>query len=205
VLLVAADMKRCGRCHQVFPRTKFRKRGGVRNDLESYCIPCDLDNQRERRRAKGIPPKGKTWTREDHKAYHAKWREEHREQYRACSREAKRREAERDPDRVRQRRKAWEARRPEVLKAGWAKHTPIKRARKSAVAVVPFTAAELQARLSMFGHRCWICGDPYQAVDHVKPLAKGGLHVLANLRPICHVCNSRKKDQWPYPVKRLAA
>ncbi|MGX7727586.1 HNH endonuclease [Rhodococcus sp. 5G237] len=35
-------------------------------------------------------------------------------------------------------------------------------------------------------------------VDHVKPINKGGPHMLANLRPACGPCNSRKRDQWPF-------
>jgi 5-methylcytosine-specific restriction endonuclease McrA len=37
------------------------------------------------------------------------------------------------------------------------------------------------------------------AVDHVKPITKGGSHMPANLRPICGPCNSLKHNTWPYP------
>lgn len=30
-----------------------------------------------------------------------------------------------------------------------------------------------------------------------KPLAKGGLHCLANLRPACRACNAQKNARWP--------
>src|SRR5699024_1456731 len=57
---------------------------------------------------------------------------------------------------------------------------------------VPFTQVELDQRLSMSRGRCWICkkrvdGDYH--VDHVKPLNKGGPHMLANLRLACAPCN----------------
>lgn len=54
------------------------------------------------------------------------------------------------------------------------------------------------ARSAMWGDRCWLCGVEATAMDHVKPVAKGGLHVPANLRPICKPCNSRKGAQWPF-------
>lgn len=72
-----------------------------------------------------------------------------------------------------------------------------RRAQRLSTAL-PFTAEQLQQRLSMYGGRCWICGGPGSDADHVKPLSKGGPHILANLRPACRSCNSRKNAQWPY-------
>ncbi len=42
-----------------------------------------------------------------------------------------------------------------------------------------------------------MCGGPFEEVDHVKPIAKGGWHALANLRPACFRCNNQKSDKWP--------
>jgi 5-methylcytosine-specific restriction endonuclease McrA len=52
------------------------------------------------------------------------------------------------------------------------------------------------------GDRCWYCGctfDPREdgggrtlTVDHVEPLAAGGLSSLENLRLCCSTCNRRK-------------
>lgn len=68
------------------------------------------------------------------------------------------------------------------------------------------TFAQLQARIDYYGGLCWICGDPMQAIDHVKPLAKGGTEWPANLRPICTSCNSKKRDLWPYsPTSRASS
>lgn len=64
------------------------------------------------------------------------------------------------------------------------------------------SASEIKAKMSYYGHRCWICGDSATSIDHVKPLLVGGAHVLANLRPACLPCNSRKRARW-YGVSRL--
>jgi len=54
------------------------------------------------------------------------------------------------------------------------------------------TAEHIKSRWAMWGDRCYICGAPAEATDHVMPLARGGSHWPANLRPICTSCNSRK-------------
>lgn len=71
-----------------------------------------------------------------------------------------------------------------------------REALKRSATTVPFTEAQLLARMSMF-RGCWMCGGPKEHVDHVKPIARGGAHMLSNLRPACRSCNLRKKDRWP--------
>ena len=66
-------------------------------------------------------------------------------------------------------------------------------------------ATRLQARIDFYGGRCWMCGDPWQCIDHVKPLSRGGSNWPANLRPACTSCNARKHNQWPYLTIRKAA
>lgn len=56
---------------------------------------------------------------------------------------------------------------------------------------------QFNARWEYYGGLCWVCRRVATAMDHVKPLAKGGTHWPANLRPICQPCNSRKGAKWP--------
>jgi len=67
------------------------------------------------------------------------------------------------------------------------------------------TDALLAAKLRTWGKRCHDCHCPLEVTgvtwDHVKPLHRKGLHVLANLRPMCPTCNSRKGAKWPYPIR----
>lgn len=76
-------------------------------------------------------------------------------------------------------------------------------AQKKGARALPFTDEQLRARLSMFPG-CWMCGGAKEETEHVKPLSKGGWHILANLRPACKACNLRKRDVWPWVVPGAA-
>lgn len=58
------------------------------------------------------------------------------------------------------------------------------------------TIEQILARVAYFGERCWICGAPWEHLDHVKPVTAGGPDLLANLRPACSSCNSTKRTTW---------
>lgn len=70
-----------------------------------------------------------------------------------------------------------------------------RRARKLATSITEATSEQVAARMSMFSG-CWMCGGEWTEVEHVKPLAQGGPHILANLRPACGPCNRRKGASW---------
>lgn len=46
-----------------------------------------------------------------------------------------------------------------------------------------------------------ICGDWYPSIDHVVPLARGGLHAWENVRLAHRICNSMKRDTPPTAPK----
>ncbi|KPC89921.1 hypothetical protein ADL27_38570 [Streptomyces sp. NRRL F-6602] len=47
----------------------------------------------------------------------------------------------------------------------------------------------------MYG--CVYCGGPYEHIDHVTPLSRGGEHSIDNLVPACGECNLQKSDADP--------
>lgn len=100
-----------------------------------------------------------------------------------------------DPDTLARWRRDYRQRNPEKTKEHRRRSEAKRRAAKAGSLVFSFTAEELAARLSMFAG-CWLCGAPATEVDHVKPLAAGGAHALANLRPACGPCNRRKYSKW---------
>lgn len=99
------------------------------------------------------------------------------------------------------RAEAWRRAHPENA----AERTRRRYARKKGATIGRVTPDLITAKFAYWGNRCWMCGGPAVEPDHVKPLAKGGPHMLANLRPSCVPCNRSKRDRWPYPLTRWSA
>jgi 5-methylcytosine-specific restriction endonuclease McrA len=59
------------------------------------------------------------------------------------------------------------------------------------------TKEQLKARVEYYGGLCWMCKNPADTIDHIKPVSKGGSEWPANLRPACRSCNSAKNASWP--------
>jgi 5-methylcytosine-specific restriction endonuclease McrA len=66
----------------------------------------------------------------------------------------------------------------------------------------PIPVEAIEAKIAYWGGKCWMCGEPYEHIDHVKPVSKNGPHLLANLRPACASCNVHKHARW-YGVSGL--
>jgi 5-methylcytosine-specific restriction endonuclease McrA len=115
-------------------------------------------------------------------------------------------------DRLRAQGRAWKQRnraRANELSRNWywnnrdraiatAKLNNLKRIAREQGAAGAATLDQIMSRVAFYGHRCYLCRAPYEAVDHVKPIARGGSNWPANLRPICKPCNSRKRCKWPF-------
>ena len=71
------------------------------------------------------------------------------------------------------------------------------RARKANAITQNFSYKELDQRMSVFGYKCSYCGGPFEQIDHLIPLSKGGRHCLSNLRPCCKKCNNAKFNKSP--------
>ena len=93
-----------------------------------------------------------------------------------------------------ERSRRWRRANPEKA-AEWFRQR--RQAIRAATVAGPLSADALAARWAFFGGRCWLCRGEATEWDHVKPVSRGGLHILANLRPACRACNVAKRDRWP--------
>ncbi|WP_181873913.1 HNH endonuclease signature motif containing protein [Tsukamurella tyrosinosolvens] len=216
----------CVECHRELPLSDFYRRKG-RTRPYRFCRQCQSARTRAYRRAKpdvGAADRARRARARDperfaekdrlraqsdlfkekrrrraveQSTYYKKWYAINREHVLALHRAYRA-----DPTMLatlNARKQAWYAAHPENRRR--ERHR--RAARLRSAAAVPFTGDLLNERMSLWSG-CWICGEPFTAhrirtVDHVKPLSKGGPDMLANLRPACKSCNSRKGDRWPFP------
>lgn len=75
----------------------------------------------------------------------------------------------------------------------------VRRARLRRTPVIPFTQEQLRAKVAYWGGACYMCGGEWTDLEHVKPVKKGGGHLLANIRPACRSCNASKSARWAGP------
>lgn len=138
--------------------------------------------------------------RTDNPGYHAKWRRTNpnRLAYERAHRETNR---ERYQENARRQAKA----NPNIRRGIKNRY----RARKLNNGYLPYTAQDIAEKIAYWGYRCWICREPLQDesthMDHVKPISRGGMDCLSNLRPACTKCNVSKGHRWPFNPREVAA
>lgn len=227
-------MRYCKDCAQSKPADDFHSDKSRSDGLAFYCKPCTrlrnnmrtaenpdanrarvrqwrIDNP-ERYRAQNAKYQGQPESRERRAARSARWRQENRERslelqrnWYQANRERhyahSRRWRDQNPDTVREVKRRWKQANKDAVRL----HGANRRAREKALATVPFTAEQLAQKWAYYGSKCWMCRNAADSTDHVKPIAKGGAHMLCNLRPACRHCNSSKCDKWPYEVPAARA
>lgn len=120
-----------------------------------------------------------------------------RRKYRESRIEWERRDRAENPDKYLDRARKRRIESPHLVKA--VKHR--RRAKLAAAGSIPYSAEQWAAKVEYWGSKCWMCRKPldiYCARDHVKPINKGGMDCLSNLRPACKSCNSAKGAKWPF-------
>ncbi len=204
-----AGAKLCVRCEEIRPLSEFHVAARTRDGLQSWCKACYREVRRERYSANREHEleRNRRWATAHPSPLKTRPTELRSEPARAKrpnlpDEEIRRRKAERhrlwrekNKDLLRDKWRAWEQSRRDLTVA----RTNRRRARVLQ-AIGEATADQIQARIALFGGRCWVCGDVATAVDHVIPLSRGGSNWPANLRPICKSCNSRKYDRMPKEV-----
>ena len=100
-----------------------------------------------------------------------------------------------DHDELRRRAKEHRRKNPESVRASEQKSRALRANAKGRA-----SAAQIKSRVDFYGGRCAYCGGPYEHLDHVIPLSRGGMHVPSNLRPACAKCNlskhAKKLSEW---------
>jgi len=178
------ENKRCPKCNTHQPLESFSKKQSNKDGLQIHCKSCirqyNMAHWRNKQKHQ------KTQNREKQSAWVSHNRE-HRKQYQRdyYAKTVTRRKAA---------SKAW-ARKNRALVRAYCQKRAAKL--KNATGWNYTTALLIEQRWLLYEGKCWVCGCEAEAIDHVKPLDKGGAHLPANLRPICKPCNSSKGSKWP--------
>jgi len=193
------DQRVCPRCSTSMPRTLafFPANKRMADGLSSWCRTCHREAKREATRQS--PEKNRqraaAW-RQQHperaRQSTAAWRKAHPERTRANDRASHRRSIE---DRRRYNREYRQANLERVRLVGRLKEA--RRRARLANAPGNCTTEQTAARVAFYGHRCWMCGAPWEHLDHVIPLVLGGSNWPSNIRPACRSCNSAKGGRHP--------
>jgi hypothetical protein len=75
-------------------------------------------------------------------------------------------------------------------------HARTRRQRRQSALRIRHSKDDFLQRMAVWSNKCWMCGGPFECLDHVKPISKGGADCLANYRPACTSCNARKGSRW---------
>jgi len=178
--------KRCIKCGQSRLLPEFYKdrkmRGGYRSECKdchkSYCKNyVEKNTEKIRKYLKNYNKENFEYKRE----YDRRWRQENRERY--C--ETKRKYRQQNPE--------WH----KIISSN---KDARRRARKKNNGT--FKVSNKDTR-KLYQKNCVFCGTHENIViDHVIPIAKGGVHGIGNLQPLCHSCNSRKSDNYMVKFKQ---
>jgi 5-methylcytosine-specific restriction endonuclease McrA len=164
--------KRCPRCDSTKSFNEFNKNKSRKDGLSIWCKNCNGARYRDKREE--ITAKNRAAhhaNKEKNNAYSRAYAAAHRE-------EAKLRALQ------------------------WAKDNPDKvlarnasrRALKKRASIYLVTHKDIRKIKSQ---ACHLCGTRENIqVDHIIPLAKGGIHSVGNLLPLCGRCNLAKSDSF---------
>lgn len=191
----------CRECKRILPLSDYYRDKRGPSGYRSNCKDCHKAAVMDRARAN---PEQVRFRQAVYRAdpEHRRLARERTARYRAEKPEAVQSAQQRyrsDPEHqqlARERARAWRIANPERR----AEQAGRRRALQRSSAATRIPMALLAAKLAYWGWCCWMCGGEPSTWDHVKPLAKGGAHLLANLRPACGPCNGSKKARWPYPM-----
>lgn len=177
-----------------------------RNEHDGPFLRCESCLEKQRQRSARYKKSGRGRAtdsayrqseagRELSRAAQVRYRSKDPERIRELNRQKAKRLYDRDPEKHRRRAADYARRNPVKRREAEAR----RRARKAGTQISPITMRQLEGRLAMFSGRCWICRvSEWEVWDHVKPLSRGGAHILANLRPACAPCNQQKYNKWPF-------
>lgn len=194
--------KACTKCKQIKSLTKFGKNSTTKSGLHFYCKSCVNAmnvNWRMQNPEKAQASKIKT------RLKYADQTILYRKDYYAKNKERQAVKAKKYNSLNREKNLARERRYVENNRAKVYSKNNARRARERAAKHYLITTKELK---KLYSDPCFYCGSKLNIqIDHVLPIAKGGVHGISNLVSACQKCNSSKTDklliEWRIYLKKV--
>lgn len=172
-----------------------RKREDYARNVEAYRAK-NVESHRRHRQSRLIAAaarRSRPGYADEARLRTSEWRRENPDR----ARESEASYRSRFPEKVAANQRRWQANNREKVRI----HRLRRRDRQLKAGRIEFTSDQLASRVAFYGGRCWMCRGPFEHLDHVKPLSKGGITALCNLRPACRSCNLSKHDKWFGPTE----
>lgn len=205
-------MRKCSACGETKPLEHFNRRSSAKDGRQSRCRSCEARASQDWRRANAdrVVANNRRWRQENPGTADTatrRWRQENEERYKAAKAlwqernrdrrlERARQDRAANPDKYRSALAAWKVANPERVR---------EYQRKRRAAGYGGALGKVDAEIAWLrdGGACGLCGlpidhalswpDPESAsLDHILPLAKGGMHDQDNVQWAHLVCNLRK-------------
>jgi len=192
--------KTCKKCGKKKELSLFYKDKNLKDGHMNFCKDCQLayqkKNYQENRLEKiEYQKKYAQENAEQVREYRRKWYKENREQ----QIEYKKKYYQENREHLRECHQRWKEANRELLRAIDSNKRDRRRAKIKSNGTFKVTSKDLA---KMYGKPCVYCGERDNIqIDHVIPIAKGGVHGIGNLQPLCKVCNSKKSDKYMMQFK----
>lgn len=169
--------KRCSKCRTTKPKSAFTRDASTTDGLRFWCKDCDRTRKKlyaEKRRAVGLSvyrslTRGIRKPDPNRRARDIRYRQAHKEQLNAT-------------------RNAWRRRNPDHVVA--MRHR--NRMRKT-ITGTGISSGEIDSLFAASLGICAYCNERKPlTLDHIEPLAGGGLHEIDNAAAACRSCNAKK-------------
>lgn len=181
--------KACSRCFTVKALTQYGPASNTTDHRQAYCEEC-VTSYRVANRQRDAAQQAR-----------------HRASDPAAARVRERASRQRRRPAEAARTAAWRLANPEKRRL----YEHARRARKAASTVVPFSMDDMLADWEEHDlYACAFCGGPFEDIDHLMPLSRGGEHSIANIVPSCFECNrgiggKHARDPWEWLAERFPA
>jgi len=194
-------IKTCTKCGETKELSLFYKDKNLRDGHMNLCKDCQKSYQKriyQEKRAEKLEYQKKYAKKNADKIreYHKKWCQENAER----KREAHKKYYQENKGRYREWHKKWKEENRDLARAIDSNKRDRRRALMKKNGTFRVTNKDAK---KLYQKNCVFCGENENIeIDHVIPIAKGGVHGISNLQPLCHSCNSKKSDMFMIEFKR---